>query len=57
MRVFVAESLLALTAGVTVLSNNPAMTAGRMELQLLPHQVAEAAGVQVGATADHAVPG
>lgn len=40
-----------------MLSNNPAMAAGRVELQLLAHNVTEPSRVQVGATADHAVLG
>lgn len=43
------------TAGVSMLSNDPAMTARGVEVELLSHQVAETGRVQVGARADDAV--
>lgn len=38
-----------------MLANDPAMAAGRVEVELLAHEVAEAGRVQVGAGADDAV--
>ena len=43
------------TTRVAVLPHDPAVAAGRVQVQLLAHQVAEAGGVQVGAGANHAV--
>lgn len=38
-----------------MLSDDPAVAAGRVEVELLSHEVAETCGVQVGARADDAV--
>lgn len=46
-----------LTAGVSMLSDNPTMAARWVNAQLLSHQVTETSRVQVCATADHTVPG
>lgn len=46
-----------LTAGVSVFPDHPAVAAGWMNSQLLPHQVTEPGRVQIGAAADHTVPG
>lgn len=43
------------TAGVAVLANDPAVAAGRVEVELFAHEVAETGRVQVGAGADDAV--
>lgn len=40
-----------------MLPNDPAMAAGWMDVEFLAHQVAEASRVQVGTTANDAVPG
>lgn len=40
-----------------MLSDDPAMAARRVEVKLLPHEVAETGRVQVGAGADDAVTG
>lgn len=45
------------TTGVPVLADDPAVAAGRVDVELLSHQVAEAGRVQVGAGADDAVTG
>lgn len=45
------------TTGVSVLSDDPAVAAGRVEVELLSHEVAETGRVQVGAGADDAVAG
>lgn len=38
-----------------MLADDPAVAAGRVEVELLSHEVAETCGVQVGARADDAV--
>lgn len=43
------------TAGVSVLADDPAVAAGRVEVELLAHEVAETGRVQVGAGADDTV--
>lgn len=40
-----------------MLANNPAVAAGRMEVELLSHDVAETGRVQVGARANDTVTG
>lgn len=40
-----------------MLSNDPAVAAGRVEVKLLSHQVAETCRVQVGARANNTVTG
>lgn len=45
------------TTRVSVLSNDPAVAAGRVKMELLSHDVAETGRVQVGARANDAVTG
>lgn len=44
-----------LTTGVSMLSNNPAMAAERMDIQPLTHEVAETGRVQIATTSNNTV--
>lgn len=44
-----------LTTGVSMLSNNPAMAAERMDIQSFAHEVAETGRVQIATTSNNAV--
>lgn len=44
-----------LTTGVSMLSNNPAMAAERVDAQPLAHQVAETGRIQIATASNHTV--
>lgn len=49
--------VLSLTAGVSMLSNHPAVAAGWMQTQFLTHQEAKPSRVQVSAATNYTVSG